>query len=482
MYTSVDLKIVGESAQLSLSDRPRWAGQEVYPILPPLLDWSSIQTWTELLSASGLASKPVEEISNSLRFSLITLSLLDLAHREESDPERWWHALCLLDELSHSNTDGFGEHARSLMSSILPQESRLERRGQTSDKWSPEPLSQRSQVSSLSELLRGPDPDELEAQFAQLIHKVQQDKDRAQGTPSDEYELQAWRDLFGDQTQNLASLSFEESLSRRTLHFLSRDPRLCSGGCTQALEWLNMRNRRIEYAYRLIWSSSGFLCLIGLFALRWRRELPLRVDRSRSPRFKECFLFPLSTPDARRDLFKGSLMLIIPPLGWVMNMGHRLDVVSRIFHDQAPYHRGFSPLGKTFLRGLKALIAILIYLSPAIGAAALGAYLNQCWLLIFSALLFLLAVYILPGGMTYNAAHEDISYLYRPDRAALRAFSGGLTYLWAWVISLCAILLSPLGLLLFGIGFFYTSVWAWMVVGYAFSRALSLKEHTQSAD
>lgn len=76
---------------------------------------------------------------------------------------------------------------------------------------------------------------------------------------------------------------------------------------------------------------------------------------------------------------------------------------------KAPDHRGFSPLGKTFLRGLKALIAIIIYLSPAIGAAALGTDLNQCWLLIFSALLFLLAVYVLPGGMTYNAAYDDSS-------------------------------------------------------------------------
>lgn len=275
VYTSVDLKIVGENAQLSLSDHPRWAGQEVYPILPPLLDWSSIQTWTELLSASGLDSKPVEEISNALRFSLITLSLLDLAYREESDPTRWWHALRLLNELAHSNTDVFGEHARSLMSTILSQELRLEKRDQASDEWASELLSQRSQVSTLSELLRNHDPDELEAQFAPLIHKVQQDKDRAHGTPSDEHEIQVWRELFGDQTQNLDSLSFEKSLSQRTLHLLSKDPRLCSGGCTQALEWLNSRNRRIEYAYRLIWSSFGFICLIGLVVLRWRKALPL---------------------------------------------------------------------------------------------------------------------------------------------------------------------------------------------------------------
>ena len=77
--------------------------------------------------------------------------------------------------------------------------------------------------------------------------------------------------------------------------------------------------------------------------------------------------------------------------------------------------------------------------------------------------------------MTYNAAFHDISYLYRPDRAFARAWEGGKDYLWAWIIALSAILISFLGLLALGIGFLYTSVWAWMVVGYAFSRALSLR-------
>jgi len=97
-----------------------------------------------------------------------------------------------------------------------------------------------------------------------------------------------------------------------------------------------------------------------------------------------------------------------------------------------------------------------------------------------TGLFFVLAIYILPGGMTYNAAFNDISYLYRPDRALVRAFEGGTAYLHAWLISPTAIALSFLGLLALGIGFFYTSVWAWMVAGYAFSRALSLSGKTAS--
>ena len=38
-----------------------------------------------------------------------------------------------------------------------------------------------------------------------------------------------------------------------------------------------------------------------------------------------------------------------------------------------------------------------------------------------------------------------------------------------------------LGLLGLGIGFFYTSVWAWNVVGYAFSRSLMVCDAAASA-
>lgn len=202
---------------------------------------------------------------------------------------------------------------------------------------------------------------------------------------------------------------------------------------------------------------------------------PLHIDRTAPPSFRESFRFPIFTPAARRDLLIGGTTLIIPPLGWILNMGHRLDVVYRIYHGQPPYYRGFRPYGKTWIRGLKAAAAILTYLGPSLacGGAAYLYDLKSLWYV--SAPLFMIAIYILPGGMTYNAAFHDISYLYRPDRALARAWEGGRNYVWAWLIALSAISLSFLGLLALGIGFLYTSVWAWMVVGYAFSRALSLR-------
>ena len=223
-----------------------------------------------------------------------------------------------------------------------------------------------------------------------------------------------------------------------------------------------------EEPFTLIWSSVSIMS----------SPSSTTIDRSLPPTFEESFRFPISTSAARHDLLVGGTTLIIPPIGWVLNMGHRLDVVYRIYHNQPPYYQGFSPYGSTFLRGLKAAVAILIYLGPSLilGGLAYWESLPKLWFA--AAPLFLLAIYILPGGMTYNAAFHDISYLYRPDRALARAYEGGRRYAWAWVIALSAIMLSFLGLLALGIGFLYTSVWAWMVVGYVFSRALSL--HVES--
>ncbi|HCU25745.1 MAG TPA: hypothetical protein DF383_12075 [Deltaproteobacteria bacterium] len=140
-------------------------------------------------------------------------------------------------------------------------------------------------------------------------------------------------------------------------------------------------------------------------------------------------------------------------------------------------------MGKTFLRGLKAFCAIVIYLLPSAIFSVLAYFtytplLSLLFIVVLLAAIisFIFAIFSLPGGMTYNAAFNDVSYLYRPDKAFLRAAQAGRFYLKAWLIGLSAILLSFLGLLALGIGFFFTSVWAWMVVGYAFSKALSLRE------
>jgi hypothetical protein len=205
--------------------------------------------------------------------------------------------------------------------------------------------------------------------------------------------------------------------------------------------------------------------------------------RRPAPGLRECFAFPISTPEGRRDVLLGGTLLLLPLLGWILNLGHRLDVVYRVYHDEPPYFRGFAPWGHTLRRGLRAFAAITVYLMPAIllagATAALHCHARSALIWVTGPLAlacFLAAIYALPGGMTYNAAFNDLSYLYRPDKALRRALDGGSSYLHAWAIAIAAMALTPLGLLAVGVGFFYSSVWGWSVVGYAFSRALVLNE------
>jgi hypothetical protein len=196
--------------------------------------------------------------------------------------------------------------------------------------------------------------------------------------------------------------------------------------------------------------------------------------------WRSAFLFPVRTPEGRRDvLIGGLLILFLWPIGWVLNLGNRLNVVRRLYHGEPRVFTGFRPIGDTLIRGCISFATIACYLSPALltGAAAVFlkfrgydaahyAFAAAC------AALFVLGVFTLPGCMTVYAAERDPSVLRHPFLAFRRAWTHRRAYGRAWAISLFAVLASFLGLLALGVGFLFTSVWSWEVVGYAFTLAL----------
>ena len=68
------------------------------------------------------------------------------------------------------------------------------------------------------------------------------------------------------------------------------------------------------------------------------------------PTLKECFRFPLQSAESRADLITGGTVLLIPLIGWILNMGHRLNVVHRVYHGEAVIFDGFKPWMQTFMR------------------------------------------------------------------------------------------------------------------------------------
>ena len=58
-------------------------------------------------------------------------------------------------------------------------------------------------------------------------------------------------------------------------------------------------------------------------------------------------------------------------------------------------------------------------------------------------------------------------------RALRRCVEGGTAYCHAWLITLCALVVSLGGLLALGVGFLLTSVWFWQVAGFSFASVFT---------
>lgn len=207
-------------------------------------------------------------------------------------------------------------------------------------------------------------------------------------------------------------------------------------------------------------------------------HLPQRLQ------MREAFWFPLSTSRARSDILVGGLLVMfLLIIGWIFNLGNRLNVVGRFYRNEKPIFRGFAPLGYTFTRGCISFLAISIYLAPfaVFGGCSFllklkGFEFFHLLFALFSIVAFVLGVFTLPGGMTVYACENDLSVLKNPRRAFSRAWSKRRTYGYAWLISLVSVLISLFGLLALGVGFFFSSVWSWEVTGYAFTVAMYSEE------
>ena len=75
-------------------------------------------------------------------------------------------------------------------------------------------------------------------------------------------------------------------------------------------------------------------------------------------------VFVAASAEARRDVFIGGLLLLfLLFVGWILNLGNRLNVVSRLYSGQQPYFTGFAPWWFTFKRGCISFAAIVSYLN-----------------------------------------------------------------------------------------------------------------------
>lgn len=186
---------------------------------------------------------------------------------------------------------------------------------------------------------------------------------------------------------------------------------------------------------------------------------------------RNAFLFPIQNAASRRELLIGAALLLVPGVGWVLNMGHRLRLVHEMLHDRDPWPAWHRPL-TLFFNGLLTTLLIGISHVPAAVAAALALSLDIPWLLLLVPILLAPALYVLPGFMTAYAHQYDSRALLQPTAAINRVRSGGRMYAKAWLIAFSAAMISFAGLLGLGIGFLVTSVWFWQVAAFCFAHVM----------
>lgn len=187
---------------------------------------------------------------------------------------------------------------------------------------------------------------------------------------------------------------------------------------------------------------------------------------------RTSFAFPLQTPRARREVAWGGVLLLIPVVGWLLNMGHRIAMVHRMLHGHEawPAWRDYPALLK---HGLLTFGGMLYYYTPAALLGYAAWRFGSIPLALAAAVLAALATVAIPGYMTHYCWSFDPAEIYNPARALSRVFQGGRDYWSAWGIALAALALSFVGLLALGAGFLATSVWFWQVAGFSFARVFS---------
>lgn len=189
---------------------------------------------------------------------------------------------------------------------------------------------------------------------------------------------------------------------------------------------------------------------------------------------RSSFEFPLQTRESRREVLIGGMLLLLPIVGWLLNMGHRVVMVHRMMRGEPAWPAWREPW-QLLWHGLVTFGGMVYYYLPGAALAWFGWRGDVVWMMAAGGVLLVLATLAIPGYMSHYCRAFDPAEIYDPVRALSRSIEGGAAYWRAWGIALCALALSFLGLLGLGIGFLVTSVWFWQVAGFSFARVFSQK-------
>lgn len=189
--------------------------------------------------------------------------------------------------------------------------------------------------------------------------------------------------------------------------------------------------------------------------------------------------FPVQNAASRREVLIGALWLLVPIVGWLLNMGHRIVFVHRM-HKGLPPFPAWTDKRALFKHGAITFAGMLYYYTPSFVVTGIAYLRGSWWLCGFALALALIATIAIPGYMTFYCRTFDVREIFDPRRALRRVHEGGADYWRAWGIVVTLLFSSFLGLLALGVGFLGTSVWFWQSAGFSFATVFT-KRHGLSA-
>ena len=187
---------------------------------------------------------------------------------------------------------------------------------------------------------------------------------------------------------------------------------------------------------------------------------------------QSSFAFPLQSSVNRRDVMIGGLWLLVPVVGWLLNMGHRISFVHNMMHgrDPMPAWNSFRSLLR---HGSVTFLAIVYYYLPFMLLATCYVAVPNPLIAIMAAAFFLTATILIPGYMSHYCVDFNIAKMFNVHTSFAHVRASGRAYWHAWAIALAALALSFTGILFLGIGFLFTSVWFWQVAGFSFATVMA---------
>ena len=183
-------------------------------------------------------------------------------------------------------------------------------------------------------------------------------------------------------------------------------------------------------------------------------------------------LFPLQSAASRKDIIIGGIWLLVPVVGWLLNMGHRVRVVHRLQQGVTPWPAWDNP--KELLEhGCYTFLGMIWYGWPGVSLFIFGVFTKSPPLYMLGFFLWSIAVVAIPGYMSHYCKEYDTKEIFNPFLALSRVRQGGIKYWKAWAIVFPSMFISFLGLLFLGIGFLFTSVWFWQVAAFGFATVFT---------